>query len=339
MSAQARNVVVIGASAGGIEALQQLLPRLASDLQAGVLVVVHTSPQNTRGMLTAVLAAHSSLPVATAVEGQQLLPGLVVVAPPDRHLIIDEGGRLRLWAGPRINRTRPAVDPLLVSAARHYGARTTAVILSGSLDDGANGAVAIAAAGGSVLVQDPADAAHPGMPLATLSLVKAATTAPAAALGPLIRDAVPHHVDGSTPRRQREEEQRMTEHDLHGGADAASQVVLSCPDCGGGMSAVTDGLALRYECHVGHTYAPHSMAAAQSDGIEAALWTAKARLEEHAAVQQNIARRMSDRSSWTIHRAQQAAAESLRAARIITEQVLPTVLAARDQPAVAELPE
>lgn len=336
MSAAAGNVVVIGASAGGIEALHQVLPGIPPDLDAGVLIVLHTTPRSSPGMLAALLTSHSRLPVATAVEGQQLLPGLVTVAPPDRHLIIDEGGRLRLWAGPRINRTRPAVDPLLVSAARHYGPRSTAVILSGSLDDGANGAVAVAAAGGSVLVQDPAEAAYAGMPRATLALVKVASTAPAAALGPLIADAVPHRVDGSTPRRRREDEQRMTEHVLHGDGGAPKRVVLSCPDCGGGVSAVSDGLAVRYECHVGHSYAPQSMADAQADGIEAALWAAAARLEEHAAVQQRIAERMNDRSSRTAHRAREAAVESLRAAHIITQQVLPSVLAARDEPVLPE---
>ncbi|MEU4419895.1 chemotaxis protein CheB [Actinoplanes sp. NPDC024001] len=335
MSAEARNVVVIGASAGGIEALQRLLSGIAPGLQASVLIVVHTAPSNTRGMLTAVLASHSSLPVATAVDGQQLLPGLVTVAPADRHLIIDEGGKLRLWAGPRINRTRPAVDPLLVSAARHFGPRTTAVILSGTLDDGANGAAAVAAAGGTVLVQDPADAAYSEMPRAALALVNAATTAPATALGRLITEAVPRRVNGSTPRRRLHEEHRMTEHVLHGSKGVPSRLVLSCPDCGGGVSAVADGLALRYECHVGHSFAPHAMAAAQADSIEAALWTAAARLQEHAAVQQSIAKRMNNRSSWSTRRAEEAAAESLSAARIITEQLLPALLSARDAPAIA----
>lgn len=182
-----RDVVLIGASAGGIDALRQLLAGLPAGLPASVLVVLHTPPTSTY-QLPDILARFGPLPAAYAVPGQRLTPGLVTIAPPRKHLVLTAGNVLRLHAGPPVHRYRPAIDPLLHSAARTCGARVVAVVLSGQLRDGADGAAAVAAAGGTVLVQDPADARSPGMPRATLDQVPDATAWPAAKLGPAIAD-------------------------------------------------------------------------------------------------------------------------------------------------------
>jgi two-component system, chemotaxis family, protein-glutamate methylesterase/glutaminase len=197
------DVVLIGASAGGIAALRHLLAGLPARLPASVLIVVHTPPTST-GRLPDILARYGPLPAAHAVPGQRLTPGLLTIAPPQHHLILTAGDVLRLHHGPTVHRNRPAIDPLLHSAARVCGHRAIAVILSGQLRDGADGAAAVAAAGGKVLVQDPADARYPSMPLATLGQVPAATAWPAAKLGPAIADLLhppaPHPSHGNAPR-------------------------------------------------------------------------------------------------------------------------------------------
>ena len=184
-----RDVVIIGASAGGIPALRLLLAGLPAGLPASVLVVVHASAA-AAARLPGVLARFGPLPAANAVPGQRLTRGLVTVAPPDQHLVITGGEVLRLHRGPLVHRTRPAIDPLLHSAADGYGERVTAVILSGQLRDGADGAAAVSAAGGRVLVQDPADAGSPAMPRAALDRVPDAGVWPAAKLGRAVAEQV-----------------------------------------------------------------------------------------------------------------------------------------------------
>ena len=175
-SAAARGIVAIGASAGGIDALQRLMRELPEDLAAAVCVVLHI-PASSRSLLAQVIARQTALPVATAAGGEPLLNGHVYVAPPDHHLRV-RAGRVALDRGPKENGVRPAIDPLFRSAADAYGRRAIAVVLSGSLRDGAGGAVAVASAGGAVLVQEPADAVVPGMPEATLAAVAGAVSPP-----------------------------------------------------------------------------------------------------------------------------------------------------------------
>jgi two-component system chemotaxis response regulator CheB len=167
-----RGVIAIGASAGGIEALQRMLRELPADLRAAVCLVLHI-PAASRSLLADILDRQTPLPVTAAVDGDELRAAHVYVAPPDRHLRI-RAGRVRLDRGPKENGVRPAIDPLFRSVAAEYGANATAVVLSGSLSDGAGGAAAVAAAGGTVLVQDPDDALVPSMPQAALAAVPGA---------------------------------------------------------------------------------------------------------------------------------------------------------------------
>ncbi len=185
-----RDVVVIGASAGGIEALVALFARLPSDLQATLAVVLHRS-RTFEGRLAEVLGRRARLPVQDAHEGERLSPGAIYIAPRDRHLLV-EAGRLRLSGGPREHHTRPAVDPLFVSAARAYGPRVVGVVLSGTGVDGVRGLIAVKASGGLSLVQDPREARHATMPVnaitrdgvdAALSVEELAEVLPALANG------------------------------------------------------------------------------------------------------------------------------------------------------------
>jgi two-component system, chemotaxis family, protein-glutamate methylesterase/glutaminase len=170
--APARGLVALGASAGGIEALQRLMREVPEDLASAVCLVVHI-PATSRSLLAEIVSRQTPLPVSEAIDGTRLVDGHVYVAPPDRHLRVS-AGRVTLDRGPKENGVRPAIDPLFRSAAAAYGARAIAVVLSGALSDGTGGAAAVAAAGGTVLVQDPGDADVPSMPESALAAIPAA---------------------------------------------------------------------------------------------------------------------------------------------------------------------
>lgn len=164
-----RDIVVVGGSAGSLDALTSLLRDLPADLPASVFVVIHTAPEAPR-VLPAILARQSSLEVAYARDGERIRPGRIVVAPPDQHLFIEEGS-IHTSRGPRENRFRPAVDPLFRSAALSYGPRVAGVILSGLLDDGTHGLLLVKRHGGIAIVQDVDDALFSGMPASALAKV------------------------------------------------------------------------------------------------------------------------------------------------------------------------
>jgi two-component system, chemotaxis family, protein-glutamate methylesterase/glutaminase len=193
-----REVVAVGASAGGVEALRALAAALPGDLPASLLVVLHM-PRTAPSALPRILNRCGPLPAVTASDGEPLRPGRIYVAPADRHLLLLED-RIRLSKGPSENGHRPAVDPMFRSVARAAGRRSVAVVLSGARDDGAFGAALVAAQGGVVLVQDPADALYGSMPRAAIARVPTALTAPAADLGAIITGLVAEEVP---PHRRR----------------------------------------------------------------------------------------------------------------------------------------
>ncbi len=189
-----RDLVAVGASAGGVIALREFMGGLPADLPAAVLVVLHMA--RGQGALASILQRVCPLEVSRAEDMAPVQPGRVYVAQPDCHLLLRDG-TLRLGRGPRENGHRPAVDPLFRSAARWYASRTVAVVLSGTLGDGAAGAVAVAKRGGAVAVQDPADAMFDGMPSAALRAVASAIAAPLADLPGIVTRLV-HGPAGTT---------------------------------------------------------------------------------------------------------------------------------------------
>ena len=304
-------VLVIGGSAGGIDALVELVAQLPRDLPACVLVTVHIG-SNARSKLPGILARSGPLPAAHARHGEPLQRGRIYVAPPDLHLLaVDDGARLS--SGPRVNRHRPAIDVMFASAARCAGPRVAAVVLSGLLDDGAIGSALVARAGGRVIVQDPADALFDSMPRSALVAVPDATTAPAAALGKVATEIVGELHDlhwrdrgdtGAAAGRQimdaqlgeqeggpEMHEARMGDGDDPGfmSADEVRLTRMSCPECNGGLAEVDLSGLRYYRCHVGHQYGPQSLEAAQREAVEAKLWAAAAALEEHAALARHLA--------------------------------------------------
>ena len=294
------DVVVVGASLGGLDALRALVGGLPADFPAAVFVVQHTAASSP-GVLGEILDAHGPLPARLAEDGEPVEPGRVRVAPPDRHLLLTPG-RVRLSDGVRENRARPAVDPLFRSAAVAYRSRVVGVVLTGALDDGAAGLRAVERCGGIAVVQDPADAAYPDMPRHALHAVPDARRASRAELGPLLARLVrepaptPPPVPGDLAA-----EDRLTQRGLLPLSDddmdemdtldgLGDRVPLSCPDCGGALWHLHDPEPPRYRCHVGHAYTARSLMDGQAEATEQALVVALRTLEERA----RMLRRMAD---------------------------------------------
>ena len=293
------DIVVVGASTGGLDALAALVGGLPADLPAAVFVVQHVAASSP-GVLGEVLDKRGPLPARLARDGEPVEPGRVYVAPPDRHLLVTPGA-VRLSDGLRENRTRPAVDPLFRSAAVAYRSRVVGVVLTGALDDGAAGLRAVERCGGVAVVQDPADALCPDMPRHALGAVPAARRAPAAELGPLLGRLVrepapaPPPVPGDLAAEDRltrrgltpQPDSDMDEMDTLDGI--GDRVPLSCPDCGGALWHLHDPEPPRYRCHVGHAYTARSLMAGQVEATEQALVVALRTLEERARMLRRMA--------------------------------------------------
>jgi two-component system, chemotaxis family, protein-glutamate methylesterase/glutaminase len=279
-----RDVIVVGASMGGLEALSALVAGLPRDLPASVLVVKHVAA-TAPALLDEILQRRGPLPVSTATDGITLQYGRIYVAPPDRHLILTEAG-VRVVFGPRENRSRPAIDPLFRTAAVNYRSRVIGVILSGLLGDGAAGLLAVHRCGGATVVQEPEDAAHDQMPLRALAAVPDAHLAPAAGLAPLLdrlaREPapVPPPVPDALHLEARLTERAMNDADWH--SVPGSPADFTCPDCGGALRRLEVDEMLRFRCRVGHAFTAEALAAAKGDGVEEALWLAMQTLQERA---------------------------------------------------------
>ena len=278
-----RDTVVVAASAGGVEALRYLLSQLPAGFPAAVLVVLHVPPAGGQA-LPRILTRAGKLLATTAAEGEDALPGRVYVAPPDHHMLVIDG-KIRLSRGPRHNGHRPAADPLFVSAAAARDPRLIAVVLSGTLDDGAAGCVAVERRGGLVVIQHPEDSAYEGMPRAALS----ATSHPKVLRLPEIGAFLDHEIRQpvpDTPLEPDPELERQLSVFLSTGPAPATEATgwsgVTCPECGGPLRQQDATAPVRFECPAGHAWSPESLVAAQAAGIERALWAAVVRLEERA---------------------------------------------------------
>jgi two-component system chemotaxis response regulator CheB len=304
-----RDIVVVGASAGGVEALTTVIGGLPAELPASVFVVLHLSPSGF-SVLPAILERSGPLPASAARDGEPIERGHVYVAPPDFHMLVDDGC-IRLTRGPRENAHRPAIDPLFRSAARSYGERCIGVILSGALDDGAAGLRYLKGRGGLAIVQDPEDALYPGMPTSAAASVDVDAMAPARELAAAIQAAVDSPssplgspASGATGNGASDAvAQPQGRIDVRSEGDAAG---IACPECGGALYERESGALLRFACQVGHVYSPDSLIEGQAHALEGALWTAVRSLEERAdllrrmarrSVRQSIAERLEQRAS------------------------------------------
>jgi two-component system chemotaxis response regulator CheB len=286
------DMIVIGASAGGVEALVTLVSSLPEDFPAALFLVLHI-PAQTPSMLPVILNRVGPLHALHPFDEQKIQYGHIYVAPPDHHLLIEEG-IVRIIRGPKENRHRPAIDPLFRSAARTYGTRVVGVILTGSMDDGTAGLLAIKRRGGKAIVQNPQDALFSSMPQSAIMHVEVDYVVQLSNMGPLLVQLANDQAaeQGSFPvPEDMEMETKSTAIEMGEGQNEESigaPSVLSCPECGGVLWEVNDGDLLRFRCRVGHAYSVDSVLAGQTEAVEEVLWTALKTLEESASLSRRL---------------------------------------------------
>jgi two-component system chemotaxis response regulator CheB len=285
-----RDVVVVAASAGGVEALRGLLGLFRGPVPAILLVVLHV-PAAGGKVLPRILDRAGVLPASTADDGEVPLPGHVYVAPPDCHMLLVEG-KIRLSQGPRHNGHRPAADPLFISAALSAGPHTIAVVLSGTLDDGAAGAAAVERQGGVVVVQDPGESAYDGMPRAAIAATRHATVLRLPELAAFIDTESRRPVSGPQIEPDPDLARQLSvflDPSRQPAAQPSQWSGVTCPECGGPLRQQDAAAPMRFECQAGHAWSPESLLAAQAAGIERTLWAAVLRLEEKSRLHQVLA--------------------------------------------------
>ena len=298
-------VVLIGASAGGVNALLEIAQALPRFFPAPICIVQHIGANPS--VLPDLLRYRGPNHAMHAEDGQRLTPGTLYVAPPDRHMLL-EGDRLRLTRGPKENHSRPAIDPLFRSAAVSLGPAAIGVVLSGQMDDGTAGLRAIKDCGGVAVVQDPQTAAEPEMPRSALRNVDVDHSVPVQEIPALLlrlveerrstqRGPVPEAVVREVAINRGE----STMEDLQAIGASSS---LTCPDCGGSLWEIREKKPLRYRCHTGHAYTSISLARAQLDASEHAIWGSVRVLRER----EMLLRRMATVSEALGDTAQAAAA-------------------------------
>ena len=295
------HLIVVGASAGGMPALVQLVGQLPAGLSAAVLVVQHFAPDSDGQQLVSRLARATALPCRLARHGEPLAAGTLYLAPPDHHLLAKDGDvpHLLVTQGPRENSYRPSVDALFRSAAVAFGPAVVGVVLTGMLHDGTAGLEFVKRCGGLAVVQDPAEAQYPSMPETALRHVPIDYVVPVALMGPLLaeitRGVVPKPTAVVIPDDLRHEA-AIAERVVGDGSTAAAEALGTlvphiCPGCGGPLWEMAHGQVPRYRCHTGHAYTAEALLLESQQRVEETLWVALRMMEERKNLLASMASR------------------------------------------------
>ena len=285
-------IVGIGASAGGLNAVSELVSQIPAGINAAVLVVLHLAKTGLGDILAIRLQKHTRLPCKIAEDQEIVKPGQIYLAPANAHLLVKEN-KLILGHGPTENRFRPSIDVLFRSMAVNYGEQAIGIILTGFLSDGASGMLAIKKSGGHCIVQDPNEAEYPDMPLSVLDSLDVDHSVPLKEMGKIILgiSKIKRNKSVSPPAtvalESKISEQAAT------GIEVVSQLgeksVFACPDCGGGLWNVKDGHDGHYRCHIGHSYSQNDLALKQAEAVENTIWVAVRMMEERKLLLRKLA--------------------------------------------------
>lgn len=288
-------IVVIGASAGGIEAVSKLIAKLPSDFPAPLFVVIHISPHSDSA-LPSIFSRAGALKAIHPRSGEKFSPGYIYVAPPDKHLLIKEGA-IELARGPRENNHRPAIDVLFRTAAHTYNSLVIGIVLSGTLDDGTAGLLAIKQQGGIAIVQNPEEAMYSGMPLSAIETVKVDYILPVAEIATVLSRLVakpvnPKKIPPASKDMEMEADMAELKPEVMQNEERPGKPsVFACPDCSGVLWEFDELNMMRFRCRTGHAFSAESLLAQQSESMEEAMWSALRALEEIAALRHRMAER------------------------------------------------
>ena len=291
-----KDIVVIGASAGGVIALVELFKSIPKDFEAYIFVVQHLSPYSP-SVLPHILSRSGHLNAVHPKDGETMKTNTIYVAPPDHHLLIEKD-KVIVKKGPKENRFRPSIDALFRSAAYNYGSRVIGLVLSGLLDDGTSGLWSVKRQGGTSIVQDPNDAEFPSMPLNVLEYVDVDHVVPISDMGPLLHKLTQETATQSTTLTKEELERLHTEVNIAaqdnsfemGILNKGALTPLTCPECHGALVQFTEGKIIRYRCHTGHGFTDSALLAGVTKSVEESLWQTVKSLEEAIMILEQTAR-------------------------------------------------
>lgn len=281
-----RNIIVIGASAGGVYALRDFVSLLPPDFPASIFIVQHISPHSP-SYLTNILNTAGPLKAVHPRDGELIQPGHIYVAPPDHHILV-EYDQIIVKKGPKENRFRPSIDALFRSAAYSYGPRVIGIILTGMLDDGTSGMWSVKRLGGVCIIQEPQEALYDSMPNSVLEYVDVDYSLPIAQLVPLVCELIQETVTEKIQLSQEEQDRLATEVNIAAQDNAFEMGILqmgeltplTCPECNGSLISIKEGKLIRYRCHTGHAFTASSLLAEVSKSVEDSFWKAVRSLEE-----------------------------------------------------------
>ena len=320
-------IVVVGASAGGMEALKKLVAQLPSNFPGSLFIVWHVAPAYP-SVLPQILARVSPLPVAHAIDNEAIKLGRIYIAPPDHHLLV-ESGHVRVTRGPKENRFRPSIDVLFRSAARSYGKQVIGVVLTGLLDDGASGLYGVKEQGGLAVVQDPFDALHASMPMQAMKAVAVDHCVPIAEIGALLVHLTNETVEkegGHLVPEQMDIEVRVAREDNAFESGIMKLGKLSpytCPECHGTLMQLKEGNIIRFRCHTGHAYSLNSLLAEVTESIEASLWKTLRGIEESQMLMSHMAEHLCEANNGEMaQRFLQKAEQAKRRAGLVRQAVM-----------------
>jgi two-component system, chemotaxis family, protein-glutamate methylesterase/glutaminase len=291
---------VIGASAGGVEALKELTRQLPADFPGALFMVMHVPAQHP-SLLASILDRCGPLPALEAGDGRPIRAGHIYVGVPDRHLLID-GDVMRLTRGPRENRFRPSIDSLFRSAAYTQGSRVVGVVLTGQLDDGTSGLWAIKDRGGVAIVQSPTDAVYPSMPSSALQHVNVDYVVELSELPELLtrlaHQALQPAVSASPAPMRTEIEIAAGDDPLQAGSlQLGRPSRFTCPECHGVLGEMREGKnIMRFRCHTGHAFSVQSLLANVGEAVDSGLWSVLRTMQERSLLLREAAELARNRS-------------------------------------------
>jgi two-component system, chemotaxis family, protein-glutamate methylesterase/glutaminase len=286
-----RFMVVVGASAGGTVVLPKLLSQLTQKMNIAVFVVLHLAKRSVGEMLVERLQQYTAFQCKIPRHKEVIKSRHVYVAPPDHHMML-KGNTVLLGKGPMENRYRPSIDALFRSAAVEHNSHVIGIILSGLLEDGTSGMMAIRRSGGTCIIQHPDEAQYPDMPLSVVRNLKPDFSIPVEEMGKAILETLSDTREESIVPEELVAQARIAEK-VSIGIDHLKEIgkksLYTCPDCGGGLWVIDENGTNSYRCHVGHAYTEDRLLGAMESTTEAALWTALRIIEERRNLLAGIA--------------------------------------------------
>ena len=289
-----KDIIVVGASAGGVNALRSFVKFLPVDFTGSVFIVLHIPPfSETR--LAWILSKAGPLKAVQPRDGEEIKQGMIYVAASDHHLLL-ESGKVIVKKGPKENRFRPSIDALFRSAAYIYGPRVVGIVLSGLLNDGTSGLWSIKRMGGTTIIQEPEDAEYPQMPKNVLEYVEVDYTIPAAEMGRLLETLITEKAQKKIKLSSDEMRLLKTEVIIATNDNAFEMGIIemgeltpfTCPECHGSLVRLVEGNIIRFRCHTGHAFTASTLLADVTQSVEEMLWMGMRGMEEITMLLKNI---------------------------------------------------